>query len=76
MREVIAPGSILGGSILGGLCKPLLYVTPWILPKVAWLTATGQAVTADMAVPSLVATVLWSVVFILVALARFEKTEF
>ncbi len=71
----IALGSVLGGGMLGNLVKPLLYVTPWMLPKVAVLTATGQAITAEMGIASLVATALWSVVFIFVAFAKFEKME-
>ena len=69
-------GSVLGGSMLGGLFKPLLYVTPWMLPKVASLTASSQAIPADMGIAPLVATALWIVVFIVVAMAKFEKTEF
>jgi len=71
----IALGSVLGGGMLGNLVKPLLYVTPWMLPKVAVLTATGQAIAAETGIASLVATVLWSVVFIFVAFAKFEKME-
>jgi len=71
----IALASVLGGGMLGGLIKPLLYVTPWMLPKVALLTATGQAIPAEMGIASLVATALWSVVFIFVAFAKFEKME-
>ena len=71
----IALGSVLGGGMLGGLIKPLLYVTPWMLPEVAVLTATGQALTAETGIASLVATALWSVVFILMAFAKFEKME-
>jgi ABC-2 type transport system permease protein len=72
----IGLASILGGGILGGFIKPLFYVTPWMLPKVAWLTATGQAVPAEMGIAPLVATALWIVAFIVVALVRFEKMEF
>ena len=71
----IALASVLGGGMLGGFINPLFYVTPWMLPKVAWLTATGQAIPADMGIASLVATALWSVVFIFVAFAKFEKME-
>jgi len=71
----IALASVLGGGMLGGFIKPLLYVTPWMLPKVALLTATGQAIHAEMGIASLVATALWSVVFIFVAFAKFEKME-
>ena len=71
----IALGSVLGGGMLAGFIKPLFYVTPWMLPKVALLTATGQAISAEMGIASLVATALWSVVFIFVAFAKFEKME-
>ena len=71
----IALASVLGGGMLGGFIKPLFYVTPWMLPKVALLTATGQAIPAEMGIASLVATVLWSIVFIFVAFAKFEKME-
>ncbi len=71
----IAVGSVLGGGMLGGFIKPLFYVTPWMLPKVALLTATGQAIPIEMGIAPLVATALWSVVFIFVAFAKFEKTE-
>ena len=72
----ITLGSILGGGILGGFISQLFYVTPWLLPKVAWLTATGQAIPVEMGIASLVATVLWSVVFTYVALVKCEKMEF
>jgi ABC-2 type transport system permease protein len=72
----IALGSVLGGSFLGSLFKPLLSVTPWMLPKIASMIASGQAVPAEIGIAPLVATVLWIVVFIIVALAKFEKTEF
>ncbi len=71
----IALASVLGGGMLGGFINPLFYVTPWMLPKVALLTATGQAVPDGMGIAALVATALWSVVFIFVAFARFEKME-
>jgi ABC-2 type transport system permease protein len=71
----IALGSILGGGILGGFVNLLFYITPWMLPKVSWLTATGQAISANMVTASLAATTVWSLVFIFVALAKFEKME-
>jgi ABC-2 type transport system permease protein len=72
----IALGSVLGGSLLGGLFEPLMYVTPWMLPKIASLTASGQALPPELGLAPLVSTALWCVVFIVVALAKFEKTEF
>lgn len=72
----IALGSVLGGGILGGFFKPLLYVTPWVMPKAAWLTATGQRVPTEAGIVPLAATILWIVVFIYLALIKFEKMEF
>jgi ABC-2 type transport system permease protein len=72
----IGLASVLGGGLLGGFINQLFYVTPWMLPKLAWLTATGQAIPAGIGTASLVATALWSVVFVSVALAKFEKMEF
>lgn len=72
----IALGSVLGGGLLGGLFKPLLYVTPWMLPKIASLIANGQRVPSEIGIAPLIATVLWSVIFVIVAIAKFEKIEF
>lgn len=67
--------SVLGGGLLGSLLSPLFYVTPWMLPKLAFMSAAGEAVPATMAVAPLAATALWSVFFIAVALNRIEKIE-
>jgi ABC-2 type transport system permease protein len=72
----IALGSVLGGGLLGNLIQPLFYVTPWMLAKVAWATATRQALFAELRLSSVIATVLWSIGFILIALMRFEKVEY
>ena len=72
----IALGSVLGGSFMGSLFKPLLSITPWMLPKVASMTAAGESLPPGMGVTPLVATLVWSMIFVFVALAKFEKTEF
>jgi len=36
----------------------------------------GQTITADMGIAALVTTTLWIVLFIFVALAKFERMEF
>ncbi|MBN2502468.1 MAG: ABC transporter permease subunit [Anaerolineales bacterium] len=72
----IALGTLLGGNLLASLLKPLLYVTPWMLAKVASLLAGEQAVPNGLLWPPLAATAVWCLVFILVALTRFEKTQF
>lgn len=72
----IALGVLLGGNLLMGFLKPLLSVTPWALGKVASLAASGQSVPPGLLWSPLAASVLWSVGFVLLALAKFEKTEF
>jgi ABC-2 type transport system permease protein len=72
----IALASVLGGNLLGSLFKPLLYFTPWMLPKVASLTASSQPIPVEISSAPLIATVLWCIVFVLIALAKFNKTEF
>ncbi len=72
----IALGSVLGGGLLGGLIPALFYVTPWKLADIAWATATGQVVPTALAIASLTATVLWSVLFVFVALVKFERLEY
>jgi ABC-2 type transport system permease protein len=72
----IALGSVLGGGLLGSLIPPLFYVTPWKLADVAWATATGQVVSAELRLGSVTATVVWCIVFMLVALIKFDKIEY
>jgi ABC-type transport system involved in multi-copper enzyme maturation permease subunit len=72
----IALGSVMGGALVGGLLQPLLYVTPWMLGKVSSLVADSQPVPEGMLWAPLLASILWSVIFITVALAKFERTEF
>jgi ABC-2 type transport system permease protein len=72
----IGLGSVLGGAFLGGLFKPLLAMTPWMLPKVAAMIAAGAALPPDIGIAPLAATLVWSLIFVFVALVTFEKTEF
>lgn len=72
----IALGSVLGGGIIGGLLNLLLYVTPWMLPKVAWLIATSQEVPPVAGIAPIAATILWIGLFIYFALMKIEKMEF
>ena len=72
----ISLGVLLAGTLLAGLIKPLLYVTPWILPKAASLAAAGQPVPPELLWPPLISTGLWCVIFVLAALAVFDRTEF
>ncbi len=72
----VALGSALGGALLGSLFQPLLYVTPWMLPKVSALVANSQAVPASMLWAPLAAALLWSLLLVGVALVRLEQMEF
>lgn len=72
----IALGAALGGNLLASFIEPLLYVTPWMLPKVASLVAGGQPVPDGMLWPPLITSIAWSALFILIALMTFERTEF
>lgn len=72
----IALGVVLGGNLLAGFLKPLLFVTPWMLGKVASLVAGSQPVPSDLLVWPLFASALWSLIFIVVAVVKFEGTEF
>jgi ABC-2 type transport system permease protein len=72
----IALGSVLGGGLLGNLIQPLYYVTPWMLPKIAWMTITGQMIPSGLGIAPLATSLLWIFVFTGVAIAKFEKIEF
>ena len=72
----IALGMVMGGSLIGGIIQPLMYVMPWTLGKIASLIADGQTIPNGILWPPLIASLLWSVVFTLIALAKFEKKEF
>jgi hypothetical protein len=71
----IALGSVLGGGLIGNLIPAVFYITPWNMAKIAWVMATGQAMSAELKLTSLVATVVWSIVFVFVSLTTFEKLE-
>ena len=68
-------GSVLGGSILGGFVRFLLYVTPWTLAKIASATAAGMSLPQEMQVYPLLATGSWCVLFVLLTIWKFERTE-
>lgn len=72
----IALGVLLGGNLLAGLIKPLLYISPWSLAKLASLVAGGQLVPFELFLLPIAATAMWCIVFVIVALAKFEKLEF
>lgn len=71
----IALAMVLGGNLIGNFFPQLFYVTPWMLPKIAWLTATAQPAPAGMVVAPLLASLAWSIAFILLALVKFQRAE-
>lgn len=72
----IALGSAMGGSFIGGIIRPLIYVMPWSLGKVASLVAERQPLPDGLLWPPLIASLMWSVIFSIAALAQFERKEF
>lgn len=72
----LALGSILGGNLIAGVIKPLVYITPWILPKFASLSASGQGLPSQIGAAPLIATALACLAFVLIGLGRFENTEY
>lgn len=69
-------GLLFGGGFIGGLIKPLLYVTPWLLPQLASGIASQLPLPIDLVWLPVIATALWCVIFVIVALVKFERTEF
>jgi H+/Cl- antiporter ClcA len=69
-------GSLIGGTIIGGFIKPLLYITPWMLPKTSTLIASSQQVPGELLWLPVVFTALWSIVFLLAAVYRFDREAF
>lgn len=72
----IALGSVLGGSFLASVFKPLLYISPWILPKYASMIAGGMALPPQPGYAPLIATAVLTVVCIVVSLIWFKKLEY
>jgi ABC-2 type transport system permease protein len=71
----VSLASLLGGSFIRDFIpRPALF-TPWFLPDVAGLAAMGLSIPAELAIPVL-ATFIWAVVFIVVALRAFRRHEF
>lgn len=69
-------GVLLGGSLLASLFKPLVYMTPVSLSKMASLIANSQPVPPLWLWPPIIATFLWTLLFHLSALMKYERMEF
>lgn len=72
----ISLASVLGGNLLASLFKPLLYITPWILPKYASLAASGLAFPPQLGFAPLIATAILTVLCTAVSLVWFKRLEF
>jgi ABC-type transport system involved in multi-copper enzyme maturation permease subunit len=67
---------IMAGLMLKGLLPmPVLMVTPWLLADLSSGLALGESLPAVWPVP-IVATAVWIVVMMVVALWRFGREEF
>jgi ABC-2 type transport system permease protein len=72
----IAVGFILAGQFFKGMLPlPLVLATPWLLGDVASSFAIGSQPEFNRTIP-IIATLLGSVVLVILALWRFEREEF
>jgi ABC-2 type transport system permease protein len=67
--------SLLGGSFIRDFIPRLALLTPWFLPDIAGLAAMELQIPAELLIPIL-STSLWSIVFIMLALKKFQSHEF
>jgi ABC-2 type transport system permease protein len=68
--------SLMGGSMIAGLVKPMAYITPWTLAKMASLVNIGQSIPTELVTAPVIASLIWCVIFILFAIRKLENTEF
>ena len=71
----VAFGIVLGGMLFSNLIPYIAYVLPVTMDKVAMLLAIGMPLPA-MFVAQVISTTVLSILFILVALWRFQRKEF
>jgi ABC-2 type transport system permease protein len=71
----VSLGTLLVGMLARDFIGRLALFTPWLLSDLAGTVAVGEPLTAEMWLSSL-STVVWSLIFIAVAVWRFEKHEF
>lgn len=72
----VALAFLMGGNLVGGFLRPLMVISPWILPKSASLIASGASLPDGMLTAPLIATGAWCMIFVLISLRKFEKVEF
>ena len=72
----VALGCLFGGLVLPNfLPRTITLLTPWLLIQLAPALARGEVLPAEAILP-LIATALWVVLFVAVALWRFGREEF
>jgi ABC-2 type transport system permease protein len=71
----ISLGLLFGGSIASSLLPQVGYILPVSMQNIAQGLAAGQPLP-PIAIAELVATALWCILFIIVALWRFNRLEF
>jgi len=71
----VAMGVLFGGQILAGFIDKLARLTPWLLPAILPTAASGATLPLPVSTP-LLATAIWSAIFVAVALYKFERLEF
>jgi ABC-2 type transport system permease protein len=71
----IAFGVMFGGLIAAQFAPQLAYALPLTMDRIALAVAQGQAL-GDIEIFQIAATAGWSILFTLVALWRFQRTEF
>ncbi|MBE0409425.1 MAG: ABC transporter permease subunit [Anaerolineales bacterium] len=71
----ISLGTLLGGSFLSSIFPPISLITPWMLPDITSLIAIGETIPPLFWIP-IISTAIWSIIFVGVALWRFQHHEF
>ncbi len=67
---------VLGGNLIASLIKPLLYISPWALPKIASLIAGNQPAPPELIWLPVFSTAFWFVIFVIGSLVIIEREEF
>lgn len=70
---VVTLGVLLGGGLVP--IQALVQISPWQLPQIGLLLLQGQPI-GSMGMTMIVATTVWSLVFLIAAVWQFERTEF
>ena len=70
----IAFGIMFGGMIIGQIVPQIGYILPLSMDQIALMLGTGQALPV-MTLSQVVTTAVWSLIFLAVALRRFQSVE-